>query len=837
MNGSHIITRGNIRVQLLSDTLIRIEQKGPNGFEDRPTFHVIERHWPGASANQFRVTIPDGESLKGVRIESKDGRILYECDGRAPEVAYLPAPGEVPAFWLMPDSPRIVPPSWGATPAPDDKEPASGWEVSNSAPDFYLFLPGAGGYARLRADFLKLTGPIPMPPLYAFGFWDSRWFPYTEASAIETIETYRRKRVPLDVFVVDTDWRVGASHGYEISKKHFPDMARFVAEAHKRNVRLMYNDHPEPVAPTALDPKELQFRFDGLKSLLDVGADIWWYDRNWWKHLHEPAPGLRKEVWGMRLFHDITQRCRPKERPLIMSNVHGVDNGWRAHPSDPAAHRFPIWWTGDTVAEWATLPQGIANGVDLGTISLLPYVNEDLAGHDGRGMLMMPTPELYVRFLQFGCFSPITRVHCTAHQTRYPWVYGKEAEKIVTNYIRLRYRLLPTLYSAARRAYEDGTPLLRRCDLEWPSLKAARDNQQFLFGDHLLIAPVAETNTNVSAIPETMLQTRDAFPGLRGAYFPNQKLAGAPVVERVDRRIAMAWANWARPEPAPVGNFSVRWEGTLGPIPASGTYEIGLSHTDGARLWVDGKLLIQSWKKQPLSLRAKKVRLVAGRRYAVRIEHFAATEQAGIALVWRQQTSARSTVERKLWIPPGAWRDVWTGETLIGPRDHTLQSPLHHLPMFAREGGLILSVPQMQHTGERAWDTVIVDAFIGKTDSSSSTLLYEDDGHSTAYQSGAFRKTEVALTRNGPEATLQIMAAAGHFEGAIARREWVVRLHLPRGSQATYSKARLLAPGRKPVAIPFAGPGARPGPQSGPVIEFKLAARDVFESAQVSIRI
>jgi len=122
---------------------------------------------------------------------------------------------------------------------------------------------------------------------------------------------------------------------------------------------------------------------------------VWWYDRNWHTHLNEPAQGIRREVWGMRLYHDITERFRPERRPLIMSNVQGIDNGRRNYPPHPAAHRYPFWWTGDTSAEWESLQRGIANAVDCGVISLQPYLSEDLTGH-----YMRPKPELYARSLR-----------------------------------------------------------------------------------------------------------------------------------------------------------------------------------------------------------------------------------------------------------------------------------------------------------------------------------------------------------------------------------------------------------------------------------------------------
>src|SRR5205823_2658852 len=150
---------------------------------------------------------------------------------------------------------------------------------------------------------------------------------------------------PLDYLVIDTDWRVNGSHGYKVETKDFPNMRRFIRDAHERHVSLMFNDHPEPVAKTALAPAEMLFRWKGLTKLLNWGADVWWYDRNWVTHLHEPAPGISKEVWGARLFHDITLTARPGRRALVMSNVEGIDNGRIDYAPHPALHRFPIWWT------------------------------------------------------------------------------------------------------------------------------------------------------------------------------------------------------------------------------------------------------------------------------------------------------------------------------------------------------------------------------------------------------------------------------------------------------------------------------------------------------------
>ena len=493
---------GDVRVQPLGPHLVRIEQRGPTGFEDRETFTVVARAGGAVAAREtraggtvcvetatYRVVVPEGAAgIAGVRVENAAGETLCVLSNALLAKKFLPAPSALPAVWVLGDAPRVVPSARGALPPPAGAEDAtSGWDLGNDAPDAYVFFPAASGYAAFRADFLRLTGGIPLVPLYALGLWYSRYYAYGEETALAVIDRFRKENIPLDVFVADTDWRVGASCGYGVNEELFPDMARFVRRAHERQVRVMLNDHPEPKGKTALDPEELRFRQRGLTSLLELGVDLWWFDRNWHTHLQAPAPGLDKEVWGMRLYRDVTQAFRPERRPLIMSNVDGINNGRLDAPSHPAAHRFPVWWTGDTCAEWNYLRMGVANGVDCGIASLLPYVHEDLGGHHGQ-----PDPELYVRFMQFGALAPVARIHCTTKVHRYPWEYGADVARIVGDYFRLRYRLLPMLYAAAHEAHRSGTPLLRRCDLEWPAHPEAADSTQYLLGDDLLVAPILE---------------------------------------------------------------------------------------------------------------------------------------------------------------------------------------------------------------------------------------------------------------------------------------------------------------------------------------------------------
>jgi len=219
--------------------------------------------------------------------------------------------------------------------------------------------------------------------------------------------------------------------------------------------------------------------------ILKYSDYCWWYDRNWKVTLDEPVPGLGKDIWGMRLYYEITQKIKPENRPLILSNVPGIRHGFKTSASNITSHRYPFWWTGDTDAEWHSLKRAIENAVNEGIKSLMPYVSEDIGGHFGQ-----PSDELYARYLQFAAFSPVFRIHCSADLTRDPWDFSEETGRIMANYLGLRLKLLPTIYNTAIQASNEGLPLLKRCDLEWPDFSEASNPFQYLFCENLLVAPV-----------------------------------------------------------------------------------------------------------------------------------------------------------------------------------------------------------------------------------------------------------------------------------------------------------------------------------------------------------
>jgi hypothetical protein len=843
---AHEIIAGAVRVQLLSDSLVRLELRGPEGFEDRPTFHVLERNWPGVSLTittnasdilirspHYVVRVPaNTTSLEGVRVESPDQKILYAYDGKLENSKWLPAPGEKPSSWSFADSPRLIPPAWGAalSPANSDKPETSGWDVGNNAPDIYVFVP-QGDYRQLRSDVLKLTGQTELPPLFAFGSFDSRWFDYSEETALKQIDDYRAHKIPLDVLVVDTGWRQGASTGYQPNSNLFPDMRRFLAEAHAKNVRVLFNDHPEP-KDNGLKPVEMNFRYDGLSGLLNEGLDVWWYDRNWTVALVPPSSGLKKEVWGMRLYHDITQQVRPEQRPLIMANVDGVDNGVRNRPPDIAAHRYPFQWTGDIGPGYNFLRYAVENAVHAGVQSLFPYESDDLGGH-----IADPTPEQYIRWAEYGVLSPVYRPHCTHNLVRMPWAFGSDVENTLRRYINMRYRLLPMFYAAARENYETGEPLLRRLDLDYPQFAESTRNDEYLLGKDILVAPVMEGP--LKSIPSDWFKTDEGAPGLHADYFANENGSGTPALSRIDPSIDFDWGYGSPGAGIPNDHFSARWTGTIEVPAEAGEVVLGTVQDDGARVWIDGKQIIDAWGAHDAATIEATAAISPG-KHQLRVEYLEQQYKAIFRLQWRSAGKNPATA-RQMWIPPGDWINAWNGQIVSGPMTITNLTPLEQIPLFIRSGAVLPLAPEMEFTGQLPWSPVTLDIY-PQSDQANSTTLYEDDGQTTAYKVGKFRKTPASISFDKAAGTLcvEIGAAKGNFASAPQQRRWILRLHLSNQSAAPSTvklngkkvAAHFRHLPRSESAMPFGDPTGSP---DGDVYEMELPAAPVTQAQRLEI--
>eukprot|EP00929_Paragymnodinium_shiwhaense_P095026 TRINITY_DN55986_c0_g1_i1.p1 TRINITY_DN55986_c0_g1~~TRINITY_DN55986_c0_g1_i1.p1 ORF type:complete len:844 (-),score=64.29 TRINITY_DN55986_c0_g1_i1:10-2508(-) len=533
------------RVQALAASLIRVERRNDAGqWEDRPTYLVRNRSWPGVplvrtngthhtvlSTECCSVTFdwgsPSGLQITAAARRGSGSWTSAQGLDAAPAAPRLPTPSELPAVWPLRDAPRIVPPIWGPTPPTRSEIPfpdTSGFDISSGAADVYFFFPNSTNYTAFRRQLLDLIGHFPILPDYAFGSWFVWYHNYTQAEKQEEVETFARRGFPLDVSGLDMDWRNHPcmrsltpncsryNHTdearYLIDTDLYPDIEGYMAWLHERNISVFFNDHPMMLDTTYIEmsPKELQFRWDGLTSIMEKGLDFWWFDCHWSATLSgincsynraanpddgkgfscvNDGDGIDFVAWEKYVQFEITARFnRQHRKPGTRTMQLGCSNS--NHLAD---HRYPIWWTGDN-RDWQ-LGQAVTDMVN-GGLQLKPYVHPDCGGHNGPtgppGKVY--TPEVYIRWVQFCSLGNIFRLHSNPGLGRQPWNYGEQAENISRAFLQMRMALLPMMISAGRRTATDGTPLVRRLDLEFPQFSEAAESSQYLFGDDLLVAPI-----------------------------------------------------------------------------------------------------------------------------------------------------------------------------------------------------------------------------------------------------------------------------------------------------------------------------------------------------------
>ena len=210
--------------------------------------------------------------------------------------------------------------------------------------------------------------------------------------------------------------------------------------------------------------------------LMRQGVDFWWVDGG---SGAVDMPGLNKQLWTNKVFYDFSQQ-RSGHRGFILGRY-----------GDWGSERYPGYFTGDTYSQWPVLAYEVAFTARGGNV-LVPYISHDIGGFHGAKIDI----ELYARWIEFGAFSPILRMH-SAHanpregNVRMPWVYGDEGVALMKKYFTLRTQLIPYLYTYTWLAHRDAAPLMRPLYLAYPQLEEAyHHSHEYLLGDEMLVAPV-----------------------------------------------------------------------------------------------------------------------------------------------------------------------------------------------------------------------------------------------------------------------------------------------------------------------------------------------------------
>ena len=393
--------------------------------------------------------------------------------------------------------------------------------------DYYIFAYGHD-HKRQLADFFRITGAVPLIPKYALGNWWSRYKAYSQDEYQKLMSKFIDRKIPITVATIDMDWhwtdvvdRFGEEAkpappqtkeeilfnsslpgwtGYTWNTELFPDHKQLLEWLHAKNFHITLNVHPsqgvrffefcyeamcqsmgidpaqKKIIPFDIsDPIFVKSYFDDIHHpLADEGIDFWWLD--WQQGTHTKIPGL-DPLWALNHYHTLDAASGEK-RPLILSRYAGL-----------GSHRYPLGFSGDTICTWKSLdfqPYFTANAANAGYTWWSHDIGGDMQGiHDD---------ELYLRWLQFGVFSPINRLHSSnsEYMGKEPWKRCWAVNAVAEQFLRLRHKMIPYLYSANYQTHVNGIPIVMPMYYNYPCENAHQARNEYIFGGQLLVCPITQ---------------------------------------------------------------------------------------------------------------------------------------------------------------------------------------------------------------------------------------------------------------------------------------------------------------------------------------------------------
>ncbi|MFW6063528.1 MAG: TIM-barrel domain-containing protein [Chloroflexota bacterium] len=559
-----MVRAAKARFTVLTPRLIRLEYSDEETFVDRASQLVWFRRQP---LPPFEVHEGDGR----LEIVTESLRLTYESDVAADAGAFTRDTlsikvRETGVVWRFGDrdeqnlrgTVRTLDMASGAVALEPGLLSRQGWTVVDDSRSLLfneqgwlqprstgagqdLYFLGYGQHYRLALhDYFKISGSPPLLPRWALGNWWSRFWEYTQEELTELMRQFRRHDTPLSVCIVDMDWHITDTEneasgwtGYTWNRRLFPQPEAFLQWLHDQGLKAALNLHPaegvhnheaayeavaravgldpqsgEPVPFDIADPQFARAYFEHLHHPLEAqGVDFWWID--WQQGDASSLPGL-DPLWWLNHLHFYDRARDGRRRPFIFSRWGG-----------PGNHRYPIGFSGDTYVTWESLafqPYQTATAANVG----FGWWSHDIGGH----MLGVEEPELYTRWVQFGVFSPILRLHSTKnpYHERRPWGYDAQIQRTASKALRLRHALIPYLYTMSWRNEQEGLCLVRPLYHDYPEHEPAYAcRQQYTFGSELIAAPYVSP-----ADPDTRLSRQVIWlpPGDWYGFFDGQRFAG-----------------------------------------------------------------------------------------------------------------------------------------------------------------------------------------------------------------------------------------------------------------------------------------------------------------------
>ncbi|WP_326806825.1 alpha-xylosidase [Streptomyces sp. NBC_01775] len=397
--------------------------------------------------------------------------------------------------------------------------------------------------------YTALTGRPPLPPAWSFGLWLSTSFTtsYDEETVRGFVRGMAERDIPLGVFHFDCFWmRAYQWCDFTWDPEVFPDpegmLRRLKEDNTEQDLKICvwinpYIAQKSPLFDEAARLGHLLRRPDGsvwqwdlwqagmglvdftspearawyadkLRGLLGQGVDCFktdfgervptdvvWHDGSDPERMHN----YYTQLYNRTVFETLTEERGEGEAVLF------------ARSATTGGQQYPVHWGGDCESTFGAMAESLRGGLSLG-LSGFGFWSHDIGGFEGK-----PSPELFKRWVQFGLLSSHSRLHGSTSY-RVPWAYDEEAVTVTREFTRLKHRLMPYLYRAARQAAEHGTPVMRAMLLEFPDDPACHTlDRQYMLGDDLLVAPVFTADGTVEYyVPDgewTHLLSGERIPG------------------------------------------------------------------------------------------------------------------------------------------------------------------------------------------------------------------------------------------------------------------------------------------------------------------------------------
>ena len=567
-NKKQVYVNGGTRLTVIAPCLLRVEVQPEGKFCDEPTQSVWFRDF---DAPEFTVTEEKGKvtiktekvtfvySLKAQKMEKivladgrtvrnyKSGNLKGTCrtlDITAGIIKLSEGVCSRNGVAVLDDSKTLAIKDDGAILPRDNKET-----------DEYYFAYG-NDYIGATTDLYKLTGKVPLIPRYALSNWWSRYKAYSQDEYLNLMDKFKEEQIPITVATVDMNWhwvnikeKFGKnSHkvskhlnfmeyvydvwstgwtGYSFNTDLFPDYKAFLKKLKDDNYHVTFNIHPsmgvrwfedqyedmckamgqnpkekQPVKFDITDKKFTENYFDILHHPFEKdGVDFWWID--WQQGTRSNTPGL-DPLWALNHYHFI-DNAKDNHRPLILSRFCGA-----------GSQRYPLGFSGDTTQTWKSLefqPSFTATASNIA----YPWWSHDIGGH----CMGKKDDELYLRWVQLGVFSPVMRLHSTNNEFagKEPWNFSGPVQRIATDALRLRHKLLPYIYTMNYRTHTECRAICEPMYYAYPEDENAYNcKNEFFFGTELIVAPITEhtsPKTNLAGVNVWLPEGRytDVFTG------------------------------------------------------------------------------------------------------------------------------------------------------------------------------------------------------------------------------------------------------------------------------------------------------------------------------------